>query len=156
MGFTYSLIFGADHAMDVWSIGCVIYELLTGRILFPGKTNNEMLKLIPPFREPGTGWRYGAQSDFAVQFAVRASGKPLRQLAQEKLNDKLGIAIDDLSTHLTPAMEQHLATIYANIAPGQFVSTPIRIVRRLEATLDARRRSTPTRTASRPKAWLPP
>jgi serine/threonine-protein kinase PRP4 len=30
--------------MDVWSIGCVIYELFTGRILFPGRSNNEMLK----------------------------------------------------------------------------------------------------------------
>lgn len=35
-----------DHPMDMWSIGCVVYELLTGRILFPGKTNNEMLKLM--------------------------------------------------------------------------------------------------------------
>lgn len=32
--------------MDVWSIGCVIYELFTGRILFPGRSNNEMLKLM--------------------------------------------------------------------------------------------------------------
>lgn len=32
--------------MDLWSIGCVIYELFTGKILFPGKTNNEMLKLM--------------------------------------------------------------------------------------------------------------
>ncbi len=36
----------ADHALDIWSVGCVIYELFTGKILFPGKTNNEMLKLI--------------------------------------------------------------------------------------------------------------
>lgn len=32
--------------MDMWSIGCVIYELFTGRILFPGHSNNEMLKLM--------------------------------------------------------------------------------------------------------------
>ena len=38
--------FVADHPLDVWSIGCVVYELFTGRILFPGRTNNEMLKLI--------------------------------------------------------------------------------------------------------------
>ena len=36
----------ADFPMDVWSIGCVIYELFTGRILFPGRSNNEMLKLM--------------------------------------------------------------------------------------------------------------
>ena len=28
----------------MWSIGCVVYELFTGRILFNGRTNNEMLK----------------------------------------------------------------------------------------------------------------
>lgn len=35
-----------DHPMDMWSIGCVLYELYTGQILFPGRTNNEMLKLM--------------------------------------------------------------------------------------------------------------
>lgn len=35
-----------EHAMDMWSIGCVIYELFTGHFLFPGRSNNEMLKLM--------------------------------------------------------------------------------------------------------------
>lgn len=30
----------------MWSVGCVIYEVFTGKILFPGRTNNEMLKLM--------------------------------------------------------------------------------------------------------------
>jgi serine/threonine protein kinase len=30
----------------MWSVGCVLYELFTGKILFPGRTNNEMLKLM--------------------------------------------------------------------------------------------------------------
>ena len=34
----------AGYPMDMWSIGCVVYELFTGRILFNGRTNNEMLK----------------------------------------------------------------------------------------------------------------
>lgn len=42
----------ADHALDIWSVGCVIYELFTGKILFPGKTNNEMLKLIMDVKGP--------------------------------------------------------------------------------------------------------
>ena len=35
---------GYDHAIDLWSLGCTIYELYTGRILFPGQSNNDMLK----------------------------------------------------------------------------------------------------------------
>ncbi|XP_065064925.1 serine/threonine-protein kinase PRP4 homolog isoform X2 [Rhopilema esculentum] len=35
-----------DIAIDLWSVGATIAELYTGKILFPGKTNNEMLKLM--------------------------------------------------------------------------------------------------------------
>ena len=35
-----------DYAIDVWSVGCTLYEIYTGKILFPGKTNNHMLKLM--------------------------------------------------------------------------------------------------------------
>jgi len=34
-----------DYAIDVWAAGCCIYEMYTGKICFPGQTNNEMLKL---------------------------------------------------------------------------------------------------------------
>jgi serine/threonine-protein kinase PRP4 len=35
-----------DFAIDMWSVGCTLYELYTGKILFPGRSNNQMLKLI--------------------------------------------------------------------------------------------------------------
>jgi len=35
-----------DCALDMWSIGCTLYELYTGKILFPGRTNNQMLLLM--------------------------------------------------------------------------------------------------------------
>ncbi|XP_044537249.1 serine/threonine-protein kinase PRP4 homolog [Gracilinanus agilis] len=35
-----------DYGIDMWSVGCTLYELYTGKILFPGKTNNHMLKLV--------------------------------------------------------------------------------------------------------------
>lgn len=35
-----------DAAMDVWAIGCTLYEMYTGKILFPGRSNNQMLRLF--------------------------------------------------------------------------------------------------------------
>ncbi|KAL2796874.1 kinase-like domain-containing protein [Aspergillus keveii] len=35
-----------DYAIDMWSIGCTLFELYTGKILFTGRNNNQMLKSI--------------------------------------------------------------------------------------------------------------
>ncbi|KAK9468231.1 kinase-like domain-containing protein, partial [Lipomyces arxii] len=35
-----------DFAIDMWSIGCTLFELYTGKILFAGANNNQMLKVI--------------------------------------------------------------------------------------------------------------
>ncbi|KAK3146316.1 hypothetical protein QOZ80_3BG0264540 [Eleusine coracana subsp. coracana] len=41
-----------DHALDMWSVGCCLYELYTGEVLFPGKTNNDMLRLHMELKGP--------------------------------------------------------------------------------------------------------
>merc|ERR1712079_912013 len=35
-----------DFGIDLWSSGATFYELYTGKIMFPGQTNNHMLKLF--------------------------------------------------------------------------------------------------------------
>ncbi|EME77256.1 serine/threonine protein kinase [Pseudocercospora fijiensis CIRAD86] len=39
-----------DYGIDMWSIGCTLYELYTGRILFNGSDNNNMLRVIQECR----------------------------------------------------------------------------------------------------------
>ncbi|KAL5382705.1 hypothetical protein PMIN06_009462 [Paraphaeosphaeria minitans] len=40
------IILGLDigYGIDMWAVGCTIYELWTGKILFTGRTNNQMIK----------------------------------------------------------------------------------------------------------------
>ena len=39
-----------DFAIDLWSVACAVFELYTGKIMFPGRTNNDMLKLMMELR----------------------------------------------------------------------------------------------------------
>eukprot|EP00258_Populus_trichocarpa_P047111 XP_024463130.1 serine/threonine-protein kinase prpf4B isoform X1 [Populus trichocarpa] len=41
-----------DHPMDMWSVGCCLYELYSGKVLFPGSTNNDMLRLHMELKGP--------------------------------------------------------------------------------------------------------
>lgn len=36
--------------VDVWSAGCILYECFTGDVMFSGRTNNDMIKLIMEYR----------------------------------------------------------------------------------------------------------
>ncbi|XP_042482834.1 serine/threonine-protein kinase prpf4B-like isoform X2 [Macadamia integrifolia] len=41
-----------DHPMDMWSVGCCLYELYSGKVLFPGPSNNDMLRLHMELKGP--------------------------------------------------------------------------------------------------------
>lgn len=45
-GFILVLGIQCEFGIDMWSAGCTIYELYTGKILFPGKTNNQVIEII--------------------------------------------------------------------------------------------------------------
>ena len=32
-----------DHAVDMWSVGCILYEMGTGTPIFPAKDENDLL-----------------------------------------------------------------------------------------------------------------
>jgi len=51
---TLPAVGSTEHAssIDMWSVGCILYEMLDHRPLFPGSSANEQFELI--FRKLGT------------------------------------------------------------------------------------------------------
>ncbi len=70
-----------DYSIDLWSVACTIFELYTGKILFPGKSNNEMLKLMMewkgkmPHRMVRKGMFREAHFDSSFSFLYREVDK---------------------------------------------------------------------------------
>jgi serine/threonine-protein kinase PRP4 len=64
LGLRYSF------AMDLWSVGVCLFELYTGKFMFTGRNNNEMLKQFLVSSSPSDrcicGLRSGCQSSYVV------------------------------------------------------------------------------------------
>ncbi|KAH0542687.1 hypothetical protein FGG08_002920 [Glutinoglossum americanum] len=74
-----------DFAIDIWSIGCTLYELYTGKILFTGRTNNQMLRSIMECRG-----KFSHKMLRRAQFAILHFDEMLnfRSLEKDKLTGK--------------------------------------------------------------------
>ncbi|KAJ2633687.1 U4/U6 small nuclear ribonucleoprotein prp4 [Coemansia sp. RSA 1290] len=74
-----------DCAIDMWSVGTTLFELYTGKIMFPGRNNNHMLHLIMETRGPfssrmlrrGQFWHqhFEDNGSGAMDFIVRSTDK---------------------------------------------------------------------------------
>ena len=72
--------------MDMWAVGCTIYELYSGQILLPGRSNNEMLRLMMDLKGPfpkkmlkkgqfsGNHFEADTNMSFAMQEADKVTG----------------------------------------------------------------------------------
>ncbi|PWY97377.1 beta-lactamase/transpeptidase-like protein [Testicularia cyperi] len=86
-----------------------------------GVINDHNVVLV---NDPGATIVYGPNTDFLGQFAVRASGKNLRQLLRERIFDPLGINKDDIDIFVEPQMGARMATSTVRLPDGKFMSIP--------------------------------
>ncbi|CAE7567105.1 Prpf4b [Symbiodinium natans] len=107
--------------LDVFAMGCTLFELFTGKILFPGKTNNDMLRLFMEVKgklpnkliKSGTVWKnhFDDNMDFKyfdVNKAVIRSPRRFRNsgipTAMQATRKKITRTITDLSAKRTMSL----------------------------------------------------
>ena len=54
------------YSIDMWSLGCVLAEMLFGRVLFPGKDGNSVMKAILEVLGSGEVEKYVERYDFKL------------------------------------------------------------------------------------------
>lgn len=81
-----------DTQIDVWSAGCTVFEMVTGRFLFTGRDNNDMLfrimKQLGAFSRKFVGSgklsdQHFRREDGAFRCGADANGEPLKFIGRE-------------------------------------------------------------------------
>ena len=96
-----------DYGVDMWSIGCTLFELYTGKILFTGRNNNGMLRAIMDCRGkfPHKLLRRGALTyeyfddllNFQAQETDKVTGRTIVKMVDIKAKP-----VKDLRSRLVP------------------------------------------------------
>jgi Tol biopolymer transport system component len=113
-----------DKRTDIWSFGCVLLEMLTGRQVFEGKTVTDVIASVVA-REPN--WeRLPAETPGAVRRLLR---RCLEKDAGRRLRD-----VSDVRLEIEEALEAPEATAIEEVAPGAARPGRLRLWQAIAAT----------------------
>jgi serine/threonine-protein kinase PRP4 len=96
-----------DYGIDIWSVGCTLFELYTGKILFTGRNNNGMLRSIMECRGkfPHKLLRKGSETykyfDDLLNFHAIEEDKHTRRLVTKTVEVKAK-PVRDLRSRIMP------------------------------------------------------
>ncbi|HEX5109892.1 MAG TPA: protein kinase [Vicinamibacterales bacterium] len=114
---------GVDKRSDVWAFGCVVYEMLTGKVAFAGDTVSDTIATILD-REPD--W---AALPTATPHAIRRLlFRCLEKDAKRRLRDigDVRTEIDDVLSGAAMTASQHAAVVRSSTAHRRVVSGLLR------------------------------
>lgn len=118
-----------DYPLDMWSVGCCLYELYAGKVLFPGKSNNEMLRLHMELKGPFpkkmlrkglfTGEHFDQDLNFHATEEDPVTGKVVKRLL-------LNIKPKDISTLISgsPGEDPKMVASFKDILERIFILDP--------------------------------
>lgn len=94
-----------DEKADIWSLGCIFYELLTGKILFYAKSKDQLIDLmVQQFgREEFDEWEDGKTTEVLKERNHRVKGnKSLWNSIRLKVSDENALCLLDMLCRLNP------------------------------------------------------
>jgi eukaryotic-like serine/threonine-protein kinase len=109
-----------DRRADIWAFGCVLYEMLTGRVAFPGKTISDTIAAILE-REPA--WE--AVPDATPAPVSRLLRRCLEKDLKRRLRDAGDVRIDLEDALADPAYVERGSQKPATVTRREAISTVV-------------------------------
>ena len=136
-----------DAAIDIWSIGCIIGELIKRKPLFPGKSHANQVQLILEVRgykgPRDVGFELSSEASSFLDRRCKYPGKSLTSFIPQVTDSSLRLLeqLLQLNPKLRPTAEQALQFDYVNDAQlmcdySDVESTPRRVDERMNTLMD--------------------